>query len=318
MREVVTIVEVVVDGLVFVQPGEVAQVYAVAVAEAAVAHRRVAVPHDVGQLRVLLRQGVVERCRIVVEASQIVAAVAQHVLFLLAEIHGLHGGLPEHSVGKFAYTQIAAFAPYALAFVFQFQVDGCALGRCLIAERLDMLMIFQHLYRGHIVCPDTFRSQIVAAAQHVEILYVKVIDGRPLVFDHAVVLDRDAGELPEHIADGAVVTACVGGDEVVERVAASPQLLRLDLHLAQHNALPFRPEVECLRGILYSLHLLFDIESSHPYQQLLESRRGAHRVASLLVGSGICDDAGVGGLQQGYDAVFHRFVAAAHPSAHAY
>ena len=102
-----------------------------------------------------------------------------------------------------------------------------------------MLVVLHHLHGGHIFGPDTLCGEIVATLQHVEVLNVKTVDGRTLITDRTIVRDRDSRQLAQHVSYGAVVLACIGRHEVVQRVAVPPQLLRLNQDLAQLHVFLF-------------------------------------------------------------------------------
>lgn len=184
--------------------------------------------------------------------ARVVAFIQRHVLATLGKVHAHDLGSPKRvladndlAVVQRSATDVPAASPLdaaaqhgvdgdrSLGRVLQLQVDGHVVGEFLALKHLHGLVVLQDLHGGHVRGVDVVGGESVAALQQVHLLDVEFLDALAVVLDAAALRHLDAGHTLQHVADDAVALLLVGSDEVVQRVAVLPNLLRTDADLLQ-------------------------------------------------------------------------------------
>ena len=209
--------------------------------------------------------------------ARVVAFIQRHVLATLGKVHAHDLGSPERvladnglAVVQRSATNVPAASPLdaaaqhgvdgdrSLGRVLQLQVDGHVVCEFLALKHLHGLVVLQDLHGGHVRGVDVVGGESVAALQQVHLLDVEFLDALAVVLDAAALRHLDAGHALQHVANDAVALLLVGSDEVVERVAVLPNLLRTDGYFFQLHILLLHAEVEPLRLVFHDFHLIAD------------------------------------------------------------
>ena len=241
--------------------------------------------------------------------TRVVAFIQRHVLAALGEVHAHNLGSPERvladnglAVVQRSATDVPAASPLdaaaqhgvdgdrSLGRVFQLQVDGHVVGEFLALKHLHGLVVLQDLHGGHVRGVDVVGGESVAALQQVHLLDVEFLDALAVVLDAAALRHLDAGHTLQHVADDAIALLLVGSDEVVERVAVLPNLLRTDGYFFQLHILLLHAEVEPLRLVFHDFHLIADGKARGRDGHGVGLRGELQTVVSLRVGVGKAQD----------------------------
>ena len=162
MSQLMTVVKVVAETCAVGKSDERAEVSPMTVAEEPVAHGRATMHHEAEQTDVLAGEASVVRYGVVELLPEIVTAVAEEMLSLLPEVHGLKRGIPQWAWSVASRTEAKSLGPDPLSSVLELEVDGCLLRGLLVLEGTHWLVVLQYLYGGDVLRPDPLGGEAVA------------------------------------------------------------------------------------------------------------------------------------------------------------
>ena len=134
-----------------------------------------------------------------------------------------------------------------LCCVLQLQVDGHVVRQGLVLQRLDGLVMFQHLHRGDVRSVDVIGGQTIAALQQVHIFHVEFLNALAVELDGAALRYLNARHPFQDVTNDAVALLLVGTNGVVQRVAVLAYLIRFHRNLLQFYRFLSRADVNPLR-----------------------------------------------------------------------